>query len=122
MQQMWFDLWSGKIPNAVEPPIPCATIIEPVPEDPGVTTTEPTRHDYYSLWDLESMLHKRRLCNKKPPAPKLESSPCVLQREKSPHSSKAPACQKQSQWLYDIGTITMPIYHEETEVQLYKVT
>ena len=41
-----FNPWSGKIPHALEQIIPCITIVEPVLQNPGATTTEPRGCSY----------------------------------------------------------------------------
>ena len=55
-----FDLWSGKIPHAVEQLIPCATATEPVLWSSGAATTES-----YMPWSPSSTTRGRR---KKKPA------------------------------------------------------
>ena len=55
-----FNLWSRKIPHAMEQLGPCATTIELVIYSPRAATTEPTCYNSWSPRDLDPML-----CNKK---------------------------------------------------------
>ena len=55
-----FNPWSEKIPHSMQQPSQCATTTEPVLQSPGITTTEPSRHNYQSLCTLEPMLCKKR--------------------------------------------------------------
>ena len=55
-----FSPSSGKIPHAMEQLSPHATTIKPVLQNPGATTTEPTRCNHLSLHVLEPMLYSKR--------------------------------------------------------------
>ena len=57
------DPWSRKIPHVLEQLSPCTTTIEPALQSPGVTTSEPTHHNYRSPGTLEPVFHKRRRCD-----------------------------------------------------------
>ena len=56
-----FSPWSRKITHATEQLIsPRATAIEPVPQNPWVTTTESVCQSYRSLCALEPMVPNKR--------------------------------------------------------------
>ena len=57
------DRWSRKIPCVLEQLSPCTTTIERALQSPGVTTSEPTHHNYRSPCTLELVFHKRSHCN-----------------------------------------------------------
>ena len=80
--QCWrhrFSLCSRKIPHATAQLSLCTTAIEPVLWSWRTTTTEPTRHNYWSLCILEPVLHDEKPPQWEAQVPQLESSPCSLQ-------------------------------------------
>ena len=84
-----FNPWSGKIPHALEQIIPCITIVEPVLQNPGATTTEPRGCSYWSQSALEIVLHNKRSHRNEKPTHCNEEQPLVTAtREKTQHSQK----------------------------------
>ena len=55
-----FDPWSGTIPHATEQLSLCATVVEPVLQSPGTTTTEPSYRNYWSPHILEPIRSNKR--------------------------------------------------------------
>ena len=87
-----FDPWSGKIPHVTEQLSPCAMTTNPL------CALEPQSLNYWSPHILEPTLHNKR----KPPqweacAPRLESSPHLLQLEKACAQHQRPSAAKNKQ-------------------------
>ena len=103
-----FDLWSGKIPHAMEQLSPWATTTEPVLRRPGATTTKPVCCRCRSLRALAPASQRKKPLQREACTPQLQSSPQSLQVERSPRSSEDPDQIRSDQSLSRVRLFATP--------------